>query len=671
MLDRFGTNLTEKAKQNELDPIIGREREIERIIQILSRRKKNNPVLIGEPGVGKTAIVEGLAEKIAQSDVPESLLDKSLLILDIPGIVAGTKYRGQFEERMKAIMKEIKTSDDVIVFIDEIHTLVGAGGAEGALDASNILKPALARGEMQCIGASTLDEYRKYIEKDGALERRFQIIMVDPPTPEETLEILKGLKKPYEEHHHVHYSLHSLQTAVKLASRYISDRYLPDKAIDVIDETGSRVHLSMLSKPPEIDGLEEELEIIRIKKNQAVEAQEYEEAAAYRDEEKNIQLEIDMLKKRWRNSSEDMFAEVSEENIAEVVSMMTGIPLYRLEQSESQRLLNMETEIRKRIIGQQEALDTLAKAIRRSRAGLKDPQKPIGSFIFLGPTGVGKTEMARALAEFLFNDPDALIRLDMSEYMEKFNVSRLIGAPPGYVGYNEGGQLTEKVRRKPYSVILLDEIEKAHPDIFNILLQVLDTGVLTDGVGRKVNFRNTILIMTSNLGARKIGKEAALGFRDFKEFNAETNYKEMKVNVTEEVKKTFNPEFLNRIDEVIVFHSLTRDHILKIIDILMVDLEARLAEKNLKLVLREDAKDFLVGKGFDPKFGARPLKRAIQKWIEDPLADELLKEIFVEGDRIEAISEDSTIIFRHAEGDFEEDTDIKTQKEKEEIAMSN
>jgi len=621
-LDHFGRDLTELARRGKLDPIIGRENEIERVTQILSRRKKNNPVLIGEPGVGKTAIVEGLAERIVENKVPQTLENRRVVTLDMASLVAGTKYRGQFEERLKAVMNEITNSKDVIIFIDELHTIVGAGGAEGSLDASNIFKPALSRGELQCIGATTLNEYRKYIEKDGALERRFQTVMVEAPSSEDTLKILQGLRPKYEEHHKVKISEEALEASVKLSDRYISGKFQPDKAIDVLDEAGSRAHLSSFTKPLVFSEMEQEIQHIQKEKEQAVKNQEFERAAQLRDELKLKKDEADKLKKNWEDERSKDVVELKTEDIARVVSVMTGIPIFRLEEKESQKLLRMEEDLTKRVVGQLEAIGIVSKAIRRSRAGLSDPRRPIGSFIFLGPTGVGKTELARALAAFLFEDDSALIRIDMSEYMEKFAVSRLVGAPPGYVGYEEGGQLTEKVRRKPYSVVLLDEIEKAHPEVFNILLQMLDDGVLTDSFGRKVDFKNTVVIMTSNIGAREIRSSKSLGFT--KE-TSESTYEQMKSKVTDELKRLFNPELLNRIDETVVFHSLGKPEILQIVDILTADVAKRVAEKSIAFALTDRAKEFLVEKGFDPVFGARPLRRAIQKHLEDPLAEELLR----------------------------------------------
>ena len=628
VLDNFGRDLTKLAIEDKLDPIVGREKEIERVAQVLSRRKKNNPVLIGEPGVGKSAIAEGLALRIVQKKVSRVLHDKRVVTLDLAALVAGTKYRGQFEERMKAVMNELEKAKDVILFIDELHTIVGAGGASGSLDASNMFKPALARGELQCIGATTLDEYRQYIEKDGALDRRFQKIMVDPTTVDETIQILQNIKSKYEQHHGVRYSDKAIDTAVRLSDRYITDRYLPDKAIDVMDEAGSRVHLANIIVPKEILVLEEEIEKIKQAKNQVVKNQNFEEAARLRDLEKKLFSDLEIAKREWELKAQDIVYDVSEENCAEVVSMMTGIPVNRVAQSESEKLLKMEEALKGVIVGQDEAITKLTRAIRRTRAGLKDPKRPIGSFIFLGPTGVGKTEMAKALARYLFDSEESLIRIDMSEYMEKFSVSRLVGAPPGYVGYEEGGQLTEKVRRKPYSVVLLDEIEKAHPDVFNILLQVLDDGILTDSLGRRVDFKNTILIMTSNVGTRDIKSTGAMGFGTKTEAD---KYSAMKGHVEDALKRVFNPEFLNRVDDAIVFHSLERDHILKIIDIASQDLFKRMEGMGINIELTKPAKEFLADKGFDPAFGARPLRRAIQKYVEDPLAEEILKGSFANG----------------------------------------
>jgi len=626
-LDHFGRDLTELARRSKLDPIIGRDSEIERVSQILSRRKKNNPVLIGEPGVGKTAIAEGLAQRIVEGKVPQILENKRIVTLDMAALVAGTKYRGQFEERMKAVMNEIINSKDVIIFIDELHTIVGAGGAEGSLDASNIFKPALSRGELQTIGATTLNEYRKYIEKDGALDRRFQIVMVDPPTKDDTIKILKGLRSKYEEHHHVKISDEAIDAAVNLSDRYISGKFQPDKAIDVIDETGSRAHLSVYTKPPVFTEMEQEIATSQKDKEIAVKNQEFEKAAQMRDDIKLKKEELEKLKRNWEDERAREVKEIKTEDIAQVVSKMTNIPVFKLEEKESRKLLRMEEVVNKRVVGQNEAITAISKAIRRTRAGLADPRKPIGSFIFLGPTGVGKTELARALASFLFEDESSLIRIDMSEYMEKFSVSRLIGAPPGYVGYEEGGQLTERVRRKPYSVVLLDEIEKAHPEVFNILLQMLDDGSLTDSFGRKVDFRNTVVIMTSNIGARDIRSgKSTLGFQ---KVDLESSYEAMKGKLLEELKKTFNPELLNRIDETIIFRTLGRKEVMEIVDILLKDVAKRIADKGLCFTLTDKAKEFLADKGYDPTFGARPLKRAIQKYLEDPLAEEILAGKFV------------------------------------------
>ena len=642
-LDAFGRNLTSLAKENKLDPVIGRHNEIERVIQILSRRTKNNPVLLGEAGVGKTAIVEGLAQNIVKGNIPEILKDKQVIILDLALMVAGTKYRGQFEERIKAIMDEIKRSENVIIFIDELHTLVGAGGAEGAIDASNILKPALSRGEMQCIGATTLDEYRKYIEKDAALERRFQTIMVDPPTVDETIAILKGLRDRYEAHHKVEITDEAVEAASKLSDRYIAGRFLPDKAIDLIDEAGAKARLSIMTAPPEINSMESEIENIRKEKDSAIKNQDFEKAASLRDEEKESRKKLDKFRQQWKKSKMEARPKVDEELIANIVSKWTGIPIVRLEAKESERLLKMEGELHKRIIGQDEAISAIAHAVRRSRAGIKDPKRPIGSFIFLGPTGVGKTHLGRVLAEFMFGDENALLQLDMSEYMEKFNVSRLVGAPPGYVGYEEGGQLTEKVRRRPYSVVLLDEIEKAHPDVFNILLQVLEDGRLTDSFGRKVDFRNTVLIMTSNVGAEIFKKQGSIGFKSEKE---EMTYKSTKEKLLEQVKKTFKPEFLNRIDDIIVFHGLTKEQLYEIIEIELEDVKERLKEQGIKIELDKAAKELLIEKGFDPVFGARPLKRTIQRFLEDPLAEEIIAKTFEKDKTVKVTAENGRLVFK-------------------------
>ncbi|HUF49245.1 MAG TPA: ATP-dependent Clp protease ATP-binding subunit [Longimicrobiales bacterium] len=631
-LDHFCRDLTELAREDKLDPTIGREKEIERVMEVLSRRKKNNPVLIGEPGVGKTAIVEGLAQLIASGNCPDSLRDNRVLALDMAAVIAGTKYRGQFEERLKAIMNEIAQNKNVILFIDELHTLVGAGAAEGAIDASNMLKPALARGELQCVGASTLNEYRKYIEKDGALERRFQPIIIDPPSIDEAIEILKGIRKHYEDHHKVVIPDETLVSAARLSERYITDRFLPDKAIDVIDEAGARARLATQVPPPEVADLKRDLEALALSKDGAIRDQDFERAAELRDQERELQGEIRRKQEAWEQERKSHRPVIEEEDVSFIVSRWTGIPVARLKEAESARLVNMEEELHQRVIGQDEAIEAISRAIRRSRAGLKDPNRPIGSFIFSGPTGVGKTELARALAEFLFADRDALIRVDMSEYMEKFSVSRLIGAPPGYVGYEDSGTLTKAIRRRPYSVVLLDEIEKAHPDVFNILLQVLDEGRLTDNYGRVIDFKNTVIIMTSNLGARDITKGRALGFH---QQDTTSQYDTMRGRVKEEIERAFNPEFLNRVDDVIVFHPLTREQIALIVHILMKEVYDRLAEENLKLTLTEAALNFLVERGYDEKFGARPLRRAIQRFIEDPLSERILGREFPSGEEIE------------------------------------
>jgi ATP-dependent Clp protease ATP-binding subunit ClpC len=629
VLDNFGRDLTKLGEDGKLDPIVGREKEIERVAQILSRRKKNNPILIGEPGVGKTAIAEGLALRIIQKKVSRVLFGKRVVTLDLASLVAGTKYRGQFEERMKAVMNELEKSQDVILFIDEIHTIVGAGGASGSLDASNMFKPALARGEIQCIGATTLDEYRQYIEKDGALARRFQMVMVDSTTPEETLQILTNIKEKYEEHHHVNYTPEALAACVKLSDRYISDRFLPDKAIDVLDEAGARVHMNNIHVPDEILKLEDAIEDIKKEKNRVVKSQKYEEAAQLRDKEKKLIEQLDIAKARWEEKTRSEKYNVTEDNVADVIAMMTGIPTKRIAQKESNKLLGMSEELSGKVIGQEEAIKKLTRAIQRTRVGLKDPKRPIGSFIFLGPTGVGKTELAKVLAQYLFDKEDSLVRIDMSEYMEKFSVSRLVGAPPGYVGYEEGGQLTEKVRRKPYSVVLLDEIEKAHPDVFNILLQVLDDGILTDGLGRRVDFRNTIIIMTSNIGVRDLKDfGAGIGFASRSRQNEDEM---MKSTIQTALKRAFSPEFLNRIDDVIIFNSLQREHIHKIIDITLSKVFSRINALGYQVDLTDKAKDFLSEKGYDPQFGARPLNRAIQKYLEDSVAEEILKGEIEEG----------------------------------------
>ena len=639
VLDNFGRDLTKMAETGRLDPIVGREKEIERVSQILSRRKKNNPILIGEPGVGKSAIAEGLALRIVQRKVSRILFNKRIVSLDLASLVAGTKYRGQFEERMKAVMAEIEKNPDVILFIDEIHTIIGAGGASGSLDASNMFKPALARGEMQVIGATTLDEYRQYIEKDGALERRFQKVIIEPTTVDETIQILNNIKEKYEDHHMVNYTPEAVAACVKLTDRYISDRHLPDKAIDALDEVGSRVHITNINVPKEIIAIEAQIEALKEKKNEVIKSQQYEEAAKLRDDERKLQDQLEAEKRKWEEESKIHRVQVTEEDVAEVVSMMCGIPVTRVAQKESGRLVNMAEELRGKVIGQDEAVEKVVKAIQRNRAGLKDPNKPIGSFFFLGPTGVGKTQLAKVLAKYLFDSEDSLIRIDMSEYMEKFSISRLVGAPPGYVGYEEGGQLTEKVRRKPYSIILLDEIEKAHPDVFNLLLQVLDDGHMTDGLGRKIDFKNTILIMTSNIGARQLADfGTGVGFGTA----AQSAQKEdnSKVVIQNALRKAFAPEFLNRIDDMIMFKSLTRDGIHSIIDLELAKLYGRINNLGYQIELTEKAKDFICDKGYDEKYGARPLKRAIQKYIEDPLAEEIVKSTMKEGDKIALDLED-------------------------------
>jgi ATP-dependent Clp protease ATP-binding subunit ClpC len=659
-LDHFGRDLTQMAREAKLDPVIGREKEIERVTQILSRRKKNNPILIGDPGVGKTAIVEGLAQRIVEKRVPQILLDKRLVTLDMGGVVAGTKYRGQFEERIKAVLNELHQNPDVVIFIDELHTIVGAGSAEGTLDASNMFKPALSRGELQCIGATTLDEYRKYIEKDGALERRFQSIMVNPPSVEDTIEIIKGLRANYETHHHVTFSDEIVAYAVRQSDRYVADRYLPDKAIDIIDETGARVHLARLSPPDEIGVHEAQIQEIDRKKIECSEKQEFEEAARLRDEAHSLRESLQQKRRAWEEEVRNEVVEVTEDDIAEVISSVTGVPLQRLAASETERLLAMEGELRKQVVGQEKALTLVSKAIRRSRAGLQDPKRPIGSFFFLGPTGVGKTYTAAKLAEFLFGDEEALITVDMSEYMEKFTVSRLIGAPPGYVGFDEGGQLTERVRRRPYSVILLDEMEKAHPDVFNILLQVLDEGRLTDSTGRKVDFRNTVVVMTSNVGTREVGSGGVLGFGKTDDDSLQAMMEE---KVNDAMKKAFNPEFLNRIDDTVIFHALTREDIALIIDIFLDEFKTRLVDRDIKVRITPGAKSLIAEKGFDQQYGARYLRRTAQKLLEDPLAEEILQGNFGPGSRIRVTKKGETLVF-----DDERDAAEAVEEKKPEVA---
>jgi ATP-dependent Clp protease ATP-binding subunit ClpC len=646
VLDQFGRNLTQLARETKLDPVIGREKEIERVMQVLSRRTKNNPVLIGEPGVGKTAIVEGLATKIVKGDVPETLKGKQIYTLDLGALVAGSRYRGDFEERLKKVLKEIKTRGDIVLFIDELHTLVGAGAAEGAIDAASILKPMLARGELQTIGATTRDEYRKHLEKDAALERRFQPIYVDQPTVAHTIDILKGLRDRYEAHHRVSFTDEALVAAANLSDRYISDRFLPDKAIDLIDEAGSRMRIRRMTAPPSVREMDEKIAEVRMKKESAIDSQDFEGAARLRDDERRLLEEKASREREWKSGEMDVLSEVDEEEIAEVLSAWTGIPVFKLTEEETEKLLRMESELHRRIVDQTEAVTAVSKSIRRTRAGLKDPKRPSGSFIFLGPSGVGKTELSKALAEFLFGDEDTLIQLDMSEYMEKHTVSRLIGSPPGYVGYEEGGQLTEAVRRKPFSVVLFDEIEKAHPDVFNTLLQILEDGHLTDAQGHTVDFKNTVIIMTSNLGTRDIQKGTSIGFSA--KADEQVTYEKMKERVMEELKRSFRPEFLNRIDEVIVFHSLSREDVKAIVDLMLKRVREQLKAKDVDIELTDDAKNLLAEKGYDPALGARPLRRTIQRMVEDPLSEKLLWKEFKAGETVIVHGHDDEIVFEHA-----------------------
>jgi ATP-dependent Clp protease ATP-binding subunit ClpC len=642
-LRAFGRDLTELAKKAELDPVIGRKNEIERVIQILCRRTKNNPVLLGEAGVGKTAIVEGLAQEIAAGDVPELLRDKRVITLDLALMVAGTKYRGQFEERIKAVMDEIRRSKNVILFIDELHTIVGAGSAEGAMDASNIIKPALSRGELQCVGATTLNEYRKYIEKDAALERRFQTVKVEAPTPEEAVQILKGLRPKYEAHHKARLTDEALEAAVKLSDRYLTGRFLPDKAIDVMDEAGARARINAMTRPPDVKEIEKEIETIRIEKEAAIKAQDFEKAAALRDSEKQTKDKLERILSDWREQREEREVVVGADDILHIVSKWTGVPLHRMEEAETQKLLKMEDNLRERVIGQDDAVVAISKALRRSRADLKDPRRPIGSFIFLGPTGVGKTFLARSLAEFMFGDPDALIQIDMSEYMEKFTASRLIGSPPGYVGYEEGGQLSEAVRRRPYSVVLFDEIEKAHPDVMHLLLQILEEGKITDSLGRKIDFRNTIIIMTSNVGAELIKRQTAMGFGAA---SGADSYEQMRDKILEESKRVFKPEFLNRLDDMIVFHTLNREDLVRIVDLEVGKVVERVKAKDIKIQVDPTAVEFLIDKGYDPTYGARPMRRAVEKYLEDPFAEELLRSNIKSGDTVVVHAEGDKLAFR-------------------------
>src|SRR5438552_540475 len=641
-LRAFGRDLTDLAKKGELDPVIGRHNEIERVIQVLCRRTKNNPVLLGEAGVGKTAIVEGLAQEIASGNVPELLRDKRVITLDLALMVAGTKYRGQFEERIKAVMDEIRRSKNVILFIDELHTIVGAGSAEGAMDASNIIKPALSRGELQCVGATTLNEYRKYIEKDAALERRFQTVKVEAPTIEEAIQILKGLRPKYEAHHKAKLTDEALEIAVKLSERYITGRFLPDKAIDVMDEAGARARINAMTRPPDVKEIEKEIEVIRVEKEAAIKAQDFEKAASLRDKEKQTKERLDTILAEWREEREEKEVVVTADDMMSVVSKVTGVPLQRMEQKETEKLLQMETELKGKVVGQDEAVVAISKALRRSRADLKDPRRPIGSFIFLGPTGVGKTFLAQTLAEFMFGDRDALIQIDMSEYMEKFTASRLIGSPPGYVGYEEGGQLSEAVRRRPYSVVLFDEIEKAHPDVMHLLLQILEEGKITDSLGRKIDFRNTIIIMTSNVGAELLKKQTTMGFGAPREGH---DYDSMREKILDETKRVFKPEFLNRLDEIIVFHSLEKSHLLKIVDLEVEKVKVRLKAKEVEIILDSTAHEFVIEKGYDPNYGARPMRRAVERYLEDPLAEEILRGNVKAGAKVRVSAKDGKLVF--------------------------
>jgi ATP-dependent Clp protease ATP-binding subunit ClpC len=642
-LRAFGRDLTELAKKGELDPVIGRRNEIERVIQVLCRRTKNNPVLIGEAGVGKTAIAEGLAQEIASNNVPELLRDKRVVTLDLALMVAGTKYRGQFEERIKAVMDEIRRSKNVILFIDELHTIVGAGSAEGAMDASNIIKPALSRGELQCVGATTMNEYRKYIEKDAALERRFQTVKVDAPTIDEAIEILKGLRPKYEAHHKAKLTDEALETAVKFSDRYISGRFLPDKAIDVMDEAGARARINAMTRPPDVKEIEKEIERIRLEKEAAIKAQDFEKAASLRDKEKQTKEKLDSILQKWRQEREEKEVLVTADDMMHIISKVTGVPLQRMEQAETEKLLKMEEELKGKVIGQDEAVSAISKALRRSRADLKDPRRPIGSFIFLGPTGVGKTFLAQKLAEFMFGDRDALIQIDMSEYMEKFTASRLIGSPPGYVGYEEGGQLSEAVRRRPYSVVLFDEIEKAHPDVMHLLLQILEEGKITDSLGRKIDFRNTIIIMTSNVGAELLKKQTTLGFGAPREGH---DYDSMREKILDETKRVFKPEFLNRLDEIIVFHSLEKSHLLRIVDLEVEKVKVRLKAKEVEIILDNLAHEFVIEKGYDPNYGARPMRRAVERFLEDPLAEEILRGNVKAGTKVQVTAKDGNLVFQ-------------------------